>query len=159
MAALLRERASAVAAAAVPLALRGSSMGGYLALVVGGGRRRPTPSSRSARRAPSSLLRGLRDGGFEFAADVPALEALLAAHDRRGRGRATSRCPLLLLHAEGDERVPVDHSRALYAAAGPARARLLVLPGGHHRSIQHDAELQGESLRFVRRAFADATPR
>jgi hypothetical protein len=27
------------------------------------------------------------------------------------------------------------------------------MPGGHHRSIQHDGELQGESLRFVRRAF------
>ena len=32
--------------------------------------------------------------------------------------------------------------------------RLILMPGGHHRSIQHDAELQGESLRFVRAAFA-----
>ena len=64
------------------------------------------------------------------------------------------RTPMLLLHAEGDEQVPVDHSVALHRAAGMERKRLLVLPGGHHRSIQHDAELQGESLRFVDRAFA-----
>jgi len=31
--------------------------------------------------------------------------------------------------------------------------KLVVLPGGHHRSIQHDAELQGEALRFIERAF------
>jgi hypothetical protein len=34
------------------------------------------------------------------------------------------------------------------------RKRLITLPGGHHRSIQHDAELQGEALRFVDKAFA-----
>ena len=60
--------------------------------------------------------------------------------------------PLLLLHAEGDEQVPVEHSRELAALA--PNARLLAVPGGHHRSIQHDGELQGESLRFVRGAFA-----
>ena len=30
--------------------------------------------------------------------------------------------------------------------------RLLLLPGGHHRSLQHDGEMQGESLRFIVRA-------
>jgi hypothetical protein len=29
-----------------------------------------------------------------------------------------------------------------------------VIPGGHHRSIQHDLELQGEAVRFVERAIA-----
>ena len=72
----------------------------------------------------------------------------------RDMGLAALECPLLLLHAEGDEQVPVDHSRALHEAAPPDRSRLLVMPGGHHRSIQHDGELQGESLRFVLRAFA-----
>jgi len=55
--------------------------------------------------------------------------------------------PLLLLHAEGDEQVPVEHSRELARVA--PRARLLAIPGGHHRSIQHDGELQGESLRWL----------
>jgi alpha-beta hydrolase superfamily lysophospholipase len=59
---------------------------------------------------------------------------------------------MLLLHAEGDEQVPVDHSVALHRASGSPRKRLIALPGGHHRSIQHDLELQAESLRFVERA-------
>ena len=43
------------------------------------------------------------------------------------------------MHAEGDEQVPVELSRALHAAA--PGSRLIAVPGGHHRSIQHDAEL------------------
>ena len=30
---------------------------------------------------------------------------------------------------------------------------LIVVPGGHHRSIQHDAELQAVSMRFIDRAL------
>ena len=153
MAGLLRERASAAAAGApVRLALRGSSMGGYIALVSAG----PAAADAVVAICPAGaehLLRGLRDERFEFAADVPAFEALLSRNDAT-RAVAELRCPLLLMHAEGDEQITVEHSRALHDAAGTAGARLLVIPGGHHRSIQHDGELQGESLRFVRRAFA-----
>ena len=39
------------------------------------------------------------------------------------------------------------------AYAPPEPKRLLVMPGGHHRSLQHDVELQNESLRFVERAL------
>ena len=154
MAALLRERASAALPPdrPVPLALRGSSMGGYMALVSAA----PAAADAVVAICPANsehLLRGLRDGRFEFDDDGPALERLFAANDVEA-AVADLVCPLLLLHAEGDEQIPVDHSRALYEAAAPERARLLVMPGGHHRSIQHDGELQGESLRFVRRAFA-----
>jgi len=153
MAALVLERASAALPRdrPVPLALRGSSMGGYMALVSAG----PAAADAVVAICPAGsehLLRGLREDRFEFDADVPALEQLLAANDVEA-AVAELDCPLLLLHAEGDEQIPVDHSRALFEAAGPERARLLVMPGGHHRSIQHDGELQGESLRFVRRAF------
>jgi uncharacterized protein len=153
MAALLRDRARAGLPPdrPVPLALRGSSMGGYMALISAG----PAAAEAVVAICPAGsehLLRGLRDDRFDFAADVPALEQLLAANDVEAAVKELS-CPLLLLHAEGDEQIPVDHSRALFEAAGAERARLLVMPGGHHRSIQHDGELQGESLRFVRRAF------
>jgi hypothetical protein len=30
--------------------------------------------------------------------------------------------------------------------------RLLLLPGGHHRSVQHDEELQAISRKFIRDA-------
>jgi len=28
------------------------------------------------------------------------------------------------------------------------------VPGGHHRSVQHDPDLQAVSLRFIERAFS-----
>jgi uncharacterized protein len=55
---------------------------------------------------------------------------------------------LLLLHARGDEQVPWTISEELYAAAHEPK-RVLILPGGHHRSLQHDLELQAVSRRFV----------
>ena len=55
---------------------------------------------------------------------------------------------LLLLHARGDEQVPYTVSEDLYEAAGEPK-RALIVPGGHHRSLQHDMEIQAESLRFI----------
>jgi alpha-beta hydrolase superfamily lysophospholipase len=129
-----------------PRALRGSSMGGYLAIAA---------AERVGARAviaicPASheqLLRGLRGEHFEFEVDRPSLEAFLAEHPLEPPD-----IPLLLLHAEGDERVPVEHSRELAVRA--PQAKLVIVPGGHHRSVQHDAELQGEALRWLRRALA-----
>jgi uncharacterized protein len=135
----------------VPIALRGSSMGGYLALI----------SAAAAHAAAvvaicpagnAGLRRGLADGRFTFDADAPALDRFLAAHDVHAAARDLD-MPVLLLHAEGDEQVPVEQSRELAAALRSPRSRLIALPGGHHRSIQHDAELQAVSLQFIERAF------
>ncbi|HEY3189409.1 MAG TPA: alpha/beta fold hydrolase [Solirubrobacteraceae bacterium] len=136
---------AALLPAGAPLALRGSSMGGYLAIVA---------AERLAARAvvaicpaaAAALRRGLHSGAFDFAADADALDAFLAEHDEL-LAVASLEIPLLLLHAEGDERVPVEHSREL-AQAAPG-ARLIAVPGGHHRSVQHDGELQGEALRWL----------
>jgi hypothetical protein len=35
-----------------------------------------------------------------------------------------------------------------------AESRLIAVPGGHHRSIQHDEELQAVSVGFIERALA-----
>jgi pimeloyl-ACP methyl ester carboxylesterase len=61
---------------------------------------------------------------------------------------------MLLLHAEDDEVVPVTRSREL-AARAPG-TRYVEVPGGHHRSIQHDAELQALSARFIEDALRAA---
>lgn len=135
-----------------PVALRGSSMGGYVAIAAAGG----VGAAAVVAICPAGaehLERGLRDGALDFPADRTALEAVIRAHDLQTIV-ARSTVPLMLLHAEGDERIPVAHSVALDARSGAALRRLVVTPGGHHRSIQHDPELQGESLRFIRRAFA-----
>jgi len=42
-------------------------------------------------------------------------------------------------------------STELYEAAGRPK-RLLLMPGGHHRSLQHDAEIQAETIKFIARA-------
>jgi hypothetical protein len=141
---LLRERAGVEA-----VGLRGSSMGGYLALVAAEAAR----AGAVVAICPASavgLAVGVRAGRFGFAVDRDAVVALLGAHDETAAARALD-VPLLLLHAEGDEVVPVELSRALHAAA--AASKLVVVPGGHHRSIQHDAELQGVAVRFLSRAL------
>jgi putative redox protein len=135
-----------------PLALRGSSMGGWFAIAAA----RAVGADAIVAICPASselLIAGLRSGRFEFAADQPGLEALLEAHDLE-RSVAELEIPLLIMHAEGDESVPVEHSTQLYAAARMPLKRLIAVPGGHHSSVQHDPELQGESLRFLAKAFS-----
>lgn len=137
---------AALLPAGAPLVLRGSSMGGYLALV--GAERVGARAVVAICPAPADgLRRGLRTGRLDgFRADAQGLDAFLAEHDGLLAAEMLD-VPLLLLHAEGDETVPIAHSRALHDAA--PRSRLLALPGGHHRSIQHDGELQGEALRWA----------
>jgi uncharacterized protein len=134
-----------------PIALRGSSMGGYLALV-SAGRVGAAAVVAICPAGGEGLRRGLAAGRFTFAADAPAFDAFLAAHNVRTATRALD-VPVLLLHAEGDEQVPVEHSRELAALLRSPRSRLIALPGGHHRSIQHDGEMQAVSLRFIEQAF------
>jgi alpha-beta hydrolase superfamily lysophospholipase len=132
----------------VPLALRGSSMGGYLA-IAGAEHVGAAAIVAICPASAISLAEALRDRDFDFAADVVRLDAFLAEHDDL-QAIASYRGALLLLHAEGDEQVPYEHSVALEnaaVAAGPRR--LILVPGGHHRSIQHDAGLQAEALRWL----------
>lgn len=146
MCALLREHAPAVA-------IRGSSMGGFQA--IGAAALDPGVCAVVAicPSPPDHLLRGLRAGTLaSFDCDMAACEPWLATLDLAGAAGALSpTTALLLMHAQGDEHVPYTASEELFEAAGEPK-RLLVLPGGHHRSLQHDLELQGESLRFIRRA-------
>jgi fermentation-respiration switch protein FrsA (DUF1100 family) len=102
----------------------------------------------------SMLLRGVRSGRHGFRADQPALEDWLQSVSVSDAAAALApRTALLLMHARGDEQVPYTHSEELYAVAGEPK-RLLILPGGHHRSLQHDVEMQNETLRFLERALA-----
>ncbi len=142
-----------------PIALRGSSMGGYLAILAAAEAqdRRGVSTQGVVAICPASgelLIRGLHERRFSFAVDAPALEAFLSTHDVRDAAARLGQ-PLLLLHAEGDERVPVAHSRELAEVLTVPGSRLIAVPGGHHRSIQHDEELQAVSLRFIVKALGD----
>jgi alpha-beta hydrolase superfamily lysophospholipase len=139
-----------------PVALRGSSLGGFLALAAA--ERAGARAVVAVCPAPAQLLLdGIRSGRLDFPVDRAAAEALLAEHDPL-LVVEQSTVPLLLLHARGDERVPYESSVELHRRSAAPLKRLIVVPGGHHRSVQHDEELQGEALRFLRRALSPATP-
>ena len=152
MASLLR---SACERPELPVALRGSSMGGCLAILAAAplGARAVVAICPAS---PAGLRRGLNAGGFEFEADAEALNAFLARSDLHAAVEELE-VPLLLLHAAGDEQVPVEHSRELATHFGSEGSRLVVVPGGHHRSIQHDPELQAVSVKFIVRAMTGTT--
>ena len=137
------------------VALRGSSMGGFcaihaavldpsLAAVVA---ICPAPEDR--------LLRSLRSGELtDFEVDSGAVEPWLESLDLFDAvARLGSETAMLLLHARGDEQIPYTVSEELYAAAHEPK-RLLILPGGHHRSLQHDLEIQSLSRRYIEQAAA-----
>lgn len=136
----------------LPVALRGSSMGGAFALLAA-----PVVDARAvvaiAPASPAGMRRALHAGSFQINADVPALDAFLATQDL-DRTVASLEIPVLLLHAAGDEQVPAEHSRELARELRSPASRLIVVPGGHHRSVQHDAELQAFSVRFLQNALA-----
>ncbi|MFZ0041295.1 MAG: alpha/beta fold hydrolase [Solirubrobacteraceae bacterium] len=134
-----------------PIALRGSSMGGYLAIVAA----EPVDARAVVAICPASaagLRRGLEADKLGFRADRSSLVDFLETHDLTESVESLE-APLLLLHAEADERVPVQHSRELAGYMRNPASRLIAVPGGHHRSIQHDLELQAVSLRFIEQAL------
>jgi pimeloyl-ACP methyl ester carboxylesterase len=146
MVALLREHAGRVA-------LRGSSMGAFQAIHAAA--RDPSLCAVVAIcPAPEDvLLRGLRSGELlRFECDLPAMEAWLLEVDLfEAAARLGPETALLLMHARGDEQIPWTVSEQLHAASHEPK-RLLLMPGGHHRSLQHDLELQALSRRFIREA-------
>jgi uncharacterized protein len=134
-----------------PLVLRGSSMGGFLAIAAA----EAAGAAAVVAVCPAGahhLRSGIASGRLDFPADVPAVEALLAEHDLTDVV-AQSAIPLMLLHAEGDDRIPYQHSVELHERSAASQKRLILVPGGHHQSIQHDAELQGVALRWVRQVL------
>jgi len=144
---LLRSRL----AGGAPIVLRGSSMGGYFAILAAP----RVGASAVVAICPASaegLRRSLRAEQLRFEADPAPLDAFWAAHDLHEAVESLE-MPLLILHAEGDEQVPVEHSRELARRVGSSGSRLIAVPGGHHRSVQHDPELQAASLRFIQQAF------
>lgn len=136
------------------VALRGSSMGGFCALHAAAIADPPVTAVVAICPAPEDLLlQGVRAERFiDFRMDRAQLEPWLQTLDiRRAVASLAGRTALLFMHARGDEQVPYSISEELFAAAGDPK-RLLIVPGGHHRSLQHDGEMQAESLRFILRA-------
>jgi uncharacterized protein len=145
---LMRSHAPAVA-------LRGSSLGAFLAIHAAA--RDPALAAVVALcPAPEDLLlRGLRSGWLsDFSCDREATEPWLESLDLyKAVTRLAPETALLLLHARGDEQIPYTVSEELHVAAHEPK-RLVVFPGGHHRSLQHDIEVQSLSRSFIEKAVA-----
>jgi uncharacterized protein len=147
---LMREHAPAVA-------LRGSSLGGFTAIMAAAASHGSVRAVAALCPAPGDLLaRALRseEREIEFRADAERLEPWLASVSLvdAAASLGAAGVALLLMHARGDEQVPYTVSEELFAAASEPK-RLLLVPGGHHRSLQHDVEMQNEALRFLERAL------
>jgi alpha-beta hydrolase superfamily lysophospholipase len=145
------------------IAVRGSSMGGLLAIHAAAVSDRVAavvaicPAgehmvlddiralARGVRPSPASALASMR-------IDASAMAAWLEEHDVRDAVQLLGPKPLLLVHARGDEVVPFTFSEELYDLAGEPK-RMLLLDGGHHRSVQHDPEIQGETLRWLEKSM------
>lgn len=130
---------------------RGSSMGGFVAIHSAATSALLAGAIAICPASEEHLRRGIRSGELEMRAGAEAragLDAWLAEHDLREAVALMSGKPLLLIHARGDERIPSEWSEELYRHAAEPR-KLIVLPGGHHRSVQHDAELQGVALKWI----------
>ena len=138
-----------------PVALQGIEHG----RVHGAGRGPVEPApprwSRSARRARWAYVEAW-SGAPSRSRLTPASSTGSWPSTTCTRSPGSLDVPVLLLHAEGDEQVPVEHSRELASALAHPDSRLIAVPGGHHRSVQHDHELQAVSLKFIARAFSGA---
>jgi fermentation-respiration switch protein FrsA (DUF1100 family) len=133
--------------------VRGSSLGGFMAIQAAATSEAIAGAIAICPAGSEDLVRGLRGGRMEMRIDQGAresLEAWLSEHDLREAVELMGPKPLLLIHARGDDQIPSEWSKELYARA-PEPRKLILLPGGHHRSAQHDPELQGIALRWLER--------
>jgi pimeloyl-ACP methyl ester carboxylesterase len=141
------------------VALRGSSLGGFLSICAAAAE--PEIAGVIAICPPSGdhLARGVRRGRFEMRMGDPVdLQGWLTAQDvGRGVERLAGR-PLVLMHAEGDTQVPSEHTEELHRRAGEPR-KLVIAPGGAHTTVQHDPELQSAALSWLERELEAARAR
>jgi uncharacterized protein len=141
------------------VAVRGSSLGGFLAIHTAAAADDVAGVIAICPAGERELRRGLRRGELEMRVDDPAgLDAWLAEHDLRDAVEWIAGRPLILLHAEGDEQIPSDWSEELYERAAEP-CKLVVVPGGNHRSLQHDPEIQAMALRWLERELEAARGR
>jgi uncharacterized protein len=129
---------------------RGSSMGGFVAIHAAATSPALAGAIAICPAGERHLLSGLRRGELEMRVDGAALEPWLQEHDLREAVSLMGPKPLILMHARGDDQIPADWSEELFERAAEPR-RLIVVPGGHHRSVQHDAELGALALEWLQR--------
>ncbi len=130
------------------ICVRGSSMGGFMAIHAAATSDAIVGAIAICPAWEDHLRRSLGSGEAEFRVDEAAFAAWLGELDLPDAAELMRNKPLILLHADGDERIPSDLSVKLHARKADPR-KLVIVPGGHHRSVQHDPELQGVALSWI----------
>jgi len=131
---------------------RGASAGGYTALRVGCSGRVRAVAAWSAVADPAALMRGTHKFESRYVEGLLGTERPPSASEVGGRAR----CPVLLVHGDDDEVVPVSQACSLrdaLAAAG-GRVALVVLEGERHcvrspRSLRAGLEAELSLYRHV----------
>jgi pimeloyl-ACP methyl ester carboxylesterase len=118
-----------------PLGVRGSSLGGFLALHAAALHPEVRAVVAICPARPASLA-GLFEAAWPLS--MPLEPAVATPGIARG-----------FWHATGDERVPWQATYAL-AQMAPQPRRLRVVLGGHHRSLQHDGTVLRDTVAFLR---------
>ena len=96
---------------AARVCVRGSSMGGFMAIQAAATAEPIAAAIAICPAGADHLRRGLRAGTLEMRIDpdaATALEAWLTEHDLRQAVELMGSKPLLLIHARGDEQIPSD---------------------------------------------------
>jgi len=121
----------------------GRSLGGAVALEM------------ALRRTPAALVlestfTSVRDMGGMLRYLVPLRLILTNRFDNLSKvSRVT--CPLLVIHSEGDELVPVQHGHALFDAADARTKEFLEITGGHNDGFIDSGDFYSQGIdRFLR---------
>ena len=149
---------------ATRIAMRGSSLGGYLALLAA----YKYPALRAvvaicpANSALLSQVIGDKDFwlNMDRAAELrtcitlPGFQHFLATHDVAQAVAGLAPRPLFLIHGRRDEHVPYQHSEILYKLAGEPK-RLWLLPEATHRAAQQDPTVHAETVNWLQQAMPE----
>ena len=143
------------------LAIRGTSMGGWLALHTAGYLRDISPviaycpASETTMQVLVEEVSMVQRGHASPLVppkpprvNVNSLLQLLYKVDVLKAARRIQPRPLLLVHCEGDEVVPAHLTRRLYDSVAEPKT-LWLLPGGDHHFAQHDPETDSRVLGWL----------
>ncbi len=141
------------------VALRGSSMGGMLALhaAVRDARVKAIAAIAPAIEAATAdwiesghLQRLLEREGLAARIDVPAFVRYLRSRNARAEIPQLAPRALLLIHCKGDELIPYAASEELFTLAREPK-KLVLIEDGHHRFAQQDAGVHQTTLEWFQK--------
>ena len=143
------------------LAIRGVSMGAFLALVAAAQDTRLkavvaiATATRDSLLMAAAPLKASKDA-IDYARDArlqrKPLAAWLAKQDVYAAAAKISPRPIFFIHCKGDEIIPYRETEKLYAAAREPK-KLLPLDDGSHRFAQQDGTVHRLSMEWLREAM------